>query len=164
MGNRGRPKLLNSGVLRTVGGTLYEKIDHVAVAVRSLESSLKSYAEILGLGNWSIEEIPAKKTRLAMLTVGESRIELLEATQDDSPVATFIARRGEGIHHICFAVKDLELEIERLKAAGVRLIDAHPRLGAGGCRIAFIHPSNTSGVLIELSQREPGSGSKTDLE
>jgi methylmalonyl-CoA/ethylmalonyl-CoA epimerase len=143
---------------------LYEKIDHVAIAVRSLESALKIYGEKLGLRDWSIEEVPSQKTRLAMLTVGESRIELLEATQEDSPVAVFIARRGEGIHHICFAVKDLELEIERLKAAGVRLIDAHPRLGAGGCRIAFIHPSSTSGVLIELSQPEPESGSKTDMD
>lgn len=143
---------------------MYEKIDHVAIAVRSLESALKIYGEKLGLRDWSIEEVPAQKTRLAMLTVGESHIELLEATQEDSPVAAFIARRGEGIHHICFAVKDLELEIERLKAAGVRLIDAHPRLGAGGCRIAFIHPSSTSGVLIELSQPEPESGSNTDME
>jgi methylmalonyl-CoA/ethylmalonyl-CoA epimerase len=143
---------------------LFEKIDHVAIAVRSLESALRIYGEKLGLRDWSIEDMPSQKTRLAMLAVGESRIELLEATQEDSPVAVFIARRGEGIHHICFAVKDLSLEIERLKAAGVRLIDGHPRLGAGGCRIAFIHPSSTSGVLIELSQPAPESDSKTDLE
>jgi methylmalonyl-CoA/ethylmalonyl-CoA epimerase len=131
---------------------VYRKIDHVAVAVKSLDAALKIYAGELGFGGFSIEEIPEQKTRVALLTIGESHIELLEATDADSPVAGFLARRGEGLHHICFMVENLAQEIDRLREAGVRLIDQVPRVGAGGCLIAFIHPSSTAGVLIELSQ------------
>jgi len=131
---------------------LYRKIDHVAIAVRSLDSALKIYAGALGLSAWNIEEIPDQNTRVAMLPIGETRIELLEAAGEDSPVAAFIAKRGEGLHHICFQVDDLAEEMSKLKAAGIRLIDQNPRVGAGACLIAFIHPSSTAGVLIELSQ------------
>lgn len=120
--------------------------------MRSLESALEIYAHALGLSDCWIEEVPEQKTRLAMLAIGESRIELLEATAADSPVAGFIAKRGEGLHHICFQVENLDEELQRLKAAGLRLIDQTARIGAGGCRIAFLHPSSTTGVLIELSQ------------
>lgn len=128
------------------------KIDHVAIAVRSLESALKLYAGVLGVRDWSIGEVPEQKTRVALLQIGESRIELLEATAEDSPVARFIAKRGEGLHHICLQVENLADELERLKAAGLRLIDRYPRVGAEGCLIAFLHPSSANGVLIELSQ------------
>ena len=131
---------------------MYRKIDHVAIAVKSIEAALGVYAGALGLKEWSIEEIPEQETRVALMPVGESRIELLEATGENSPVAGFIARRGEGLHHICFQVDNLAGELERLKAAGVRLVDQYPRAGAGGCLIAFLHPSGTAGVLIELSQ------------
>lgn len=138
---------------------MLQKIDHVAIAVRSLGASLKVYAELLGLTGCGVEEIPEQKTRLAMFSLGESRIELLEATAEDSPVAGFLARRGEGMHHICFQVDNLEEELRKLKGAGLRLIDQTPRIGAGGCRIAFLHPSSAAGVLIELC--EPGTGTKT---
>lgn len=87
-----------------------------------------------------------------MVTIGESRIELLEPTSEDSPVAGFLAKKGEGLHHICFQVENLEGELQRLRAAGLRLIDTAARVGAGGCRIAFLHPSSAAGVLVELSQ------------
>ena len=131
---------------------MFQKVDHVAIAVRSLESALQVYTEELGFGDWSIEEIPDQKTRVALLPIGECRIELLEATAPDSPVAVFIARRGEVLHHICFQVENLAEELRKLKASGVRLIDSNPRFGAGGRLIAFIHPSSATGVLIELSQ------------
>jgi LAO/AO transport system kinase len=128
------------------------KIDHVAVAVRSLEAAAKSFGEVLGLTGWVIEEIPEQKTRVAVISLADSHIELLEAMAGDSPVASFLAKRGEGLHHICFEVQDLDAELARLEAAGVRLIDRAARMGAGGCRIAFLHPSGAAGVLIELSQ------------
>ncbi len=128
------------------------KIDHVAIAVRSLESTLEVYARLLGLADWIIEEVAEQKTRVAVLAIGESRIELLEAAAADSPIAGFIAKRGEGLHHICFQVESLDEELHKLKAAGLRLIDRTARIGAGGCRIAFLHPASTAGVLIELSQ------------
>jgi methylmalonyl-CoA/ethylmalonyl-CoA epimerase len=138
---------------------LLQKIDHVAIAVRSLDSALKVYAELLGLTVGGVEEIPEQKTRIAMFSLGESRIELLEATAEDSPVADFIAKRGEGMHHICFQVDNLEEELQKLRGAGLCLIDQTPRIGAGGCRIAFLHPSSAAGVLIELS--EPGTRTHT---
>jgi methylmalonyl-CoA/ethylmalonyl-CoA epimerase len=131
---------------------LGKRIDHIAIAVQSLTEALEVYSGLLGLPVSVVEEIVEQKTRVALLPIGESRIELLEPTADDSPVARFLARRGEGIHHICFRVEDLAEELERLKSAGMRLIDEHPMIGAGGCRIAFLHPSAANGVLIELSQ------------
>jgi methylmalonyl-CoA/ethylmalonyl-CoA epimerase len=131
---------------------MYRKIDHVAIAVRSLDSALEVYREAMRLKNCVIEEIPEQKTRVALLDIGESRIELLEPMGNDSPVAGFLAKRGEGMHHICFQVDDLASELERMAASGLRLIDALPRVGAGGNLIAFVHPAGTSGVLIELSQ------------
>ena len=131
---------------------MYRKIDHIAIAVRSLQSARRIYADVLGMCDWTIEEIAEQKVRVAVLPMGESRIELLEATADDSPIAGFLSKRGEGLHHICFQVEDLAGELEKLKAAGIRLIDQYPRVGAGGRLIAFLHPSGTAGVLIELSQ------------
>jgi len=131
---------------------LFRKIDHIAIAVRSLESAIKIYGDALGLSGWHIEEVLEQQTRVAVLPIGESRIELLEPTAEDSPVGRFIAKRGEGLHHICFQVENLGEEMEKIRAAGLRLIDQDPRIGAGGCLIAFLHPSSASGVLIELSQ------------
>ena len=134
---------------------MIRKIDHIAIAVCSLKSAIEVYARGFGLTSWTIEEIQEQKTRVAVLHLGESRIELLEATADDSPVASFLARRGEGLHHICFEVEDITGELERMRAAGLRLIDPSPRIGAGGNLIAFVHPSAASGVLIELTQSQP---------
>ncbi len=141
---------------------MYRKIDHVAIAVRSIEAALEVYAAGLGLADWSMEEVPEQKTRVALLPIGGSRIELLEATAEDSPVASFIARRGEGLHHICLEVDDLAAALAKVKAAGMRLIDPAPRLGAGGRLIAFIHPTSASGVLIELSQPQLNSNSPSE--
>jgi methylmalonyl-CoA/ethylmalonyl-CoA epimerase len=99
-----------------------------------------------------IEEVVEQRTRVALLPVGESRIELLEAMDENSPIALFISKRGEGLHHICFEVDNLAQELATLRNAGIRLIDPVPRRGAGGCWVAFIHPTSTAGVLVELSQ------------
>lgn len=131
---------------------MYRKVDHIGIAVRNLADSLKIYESGMGLQAAQIEEVAEQKTRVALLPIGESRIELLEAMDEDSPIARFISRRGEGLHHICFQVDDLARELETLRNAGIRLIDPAPRRGAGGCWVAFIHPSSAAGVLVELSQ------------
>jgi len=129
-----------------------ERLDHVGIAVRSLAEALRPYVDGLGLTADRTEEVPGERVRVAFLPVGETRIELLEPTAEDSPIARFIQRRGEGIHHLCFQVADLEAALERLKRAGVPLVDESPRAGAGGSRIAFVHPGGTGGVLIELTE------------
>jgi methylmalonyl-CoA/ethylmalonyl-CoA epimerase len=143
---------------------LFRKIDHIAIAVRSLESVMKVYEDALGLSGWRIDEVREQQTRVAVLPIGDSRIELLEATAEDSPVARFIAKRGEGLHHICFQVEDLGEVMEKIRGAGFRLIDQSPRIGAGGCLIAFLHPSNAAGVLIELSQPRELTNTHTTSE
>ena len=131
---------------------MIRKIDHIGIAVKSLEDALKVYEGSFSLALSRIENVPAHKTRVAMLPVGESRIELLEATAEDSPVARFIAKRGEGLHHVCFQVENLSEEIQKLKAAGARLVDEKPQPGAEGRLVVFVHPSSTGGVLVELAQ------------
>jgi len=135
---------------------LYRKIDHIAIAVRSIESALKAYAGAMGFQGCHVEEIAEQKTRVALLPVGESRVELLEATGEDSPVAGFISKRGEGLHHVCFEVDDLGEELRKLRNAGMRLIEPAPQAGAEGSLIAFVHPSGTCGVLVELCQPKSG--------
>ena len=130
------------------------RLDHVGVAVRSLEDALAPYENGLGLTVTEIEEVPSEKVRIAFLPVGETRLELLEPTADDSPIARFLERRGEGIHHLCFQVDDIEAALERFKKAGVALVDEKPRAGAGGTRVAFIHPRGMAGVLVELVEKE----------
>lgn len=130
------------------------KIDHVGIAVRSLEESLAFYQKALGLPVQALEVVTEQKIRAALLPLGESRIELLEATEEQSPVAKFIARRGEGLHHIGIEVEKIEDVLSQLKAAGVRLVDETPRRGLGGHKIAFVHPASTHGVLIELVEKE----------
>ena len=126
------------------------KIDHIGIAVKSLTEALKVYETAIGLNVSGFDEVDEQGVRVAMLTVGESRIELLEPTSPDSPIEKFMAKRGEGIHHIAVRVDDIEQALERLKASGMRLIDSVPRRGAHNTRIAFIHPSSTHGVLLEL--------------
>lgn len=132
---------------------MIKKIDHVGIAVRNLDEAVKLW-EALGLKVDEIEEVPEQKVRTAIFHVGESRIELLEATGEDSPIARFIAKRGEGIHHIALGVDNIEEHLEKLKGQGFRLIDERPRIGAGGAKIAFIHPKSVNGVLLELCERE----------
>ena len=127
------------------------KIDHIGVAVVSIDDALAVYRS-LGLEEAHREEVPTQKVRTAFLPVGESRIELLEPTADDSPVSQFLIRRGGGVHHICFAVDDIEAALADLKERGFRLLHDHPVPGADGKLVAFLHPDAGQGVLIELSQ------------
>ncbi len=127
------------------------KIDHVGIAVESIDAA-KGFYEALGLGIAEIEEVPAEGVRVAMIECGESRIELLEATSDDSPIARFLERRGPGIHHLCLASSDIRADDAALRAAGYRVLRAEPTRGAGGCWVQFVHPQSAGGVLVELSQ------------
>lgn len=129
------------------------KIDHLGIAVHSIEKAMPLYTGMLGLELHEIEEVADQKVRTAVFPVGESRIELLEPTSPDSPVAKFLEKRGEGIHHVALGVQDLESALARLREEGAQLIDEKPRLGAGGAMIAFVHPKSTGGVLLELCQR-----------
>lgn len=126
------------------------RIAHIGVAVHDLEAILPFYRDILDLPEVPLDD--ADGARIAGLAAGESLVELLESRAADSPIGKYVARRGPGIHHICFAVEDLDATLARCRTAGIRLIDEQPRLGAEGKRIAFLHPSSTAGVLIELSE------------
>jgi methylmalonyl-CoA/ethylmalonyl-CoA epimerase len=132
---------------------MIKKLIHVGVAVKNLEDSVSLFSKLFRLERIESEAVESQMVRLAFFTVGDSSIELTEATDPRSPIASFIAKRGEGIHHLSFEVEDLEGELARLKKEGFTLIDDKPREGAGGHLIAFIHPKSTNGVLIELSQR-----------
>lgn len=125
------------------------KLDHIGIAVRSLEEARKFY-EGLGLRVAGIETLPAEKVRVAMLPLGETRIELMEPTAADSPIAHFIEKRGEGLHHIALQIQGLAAQLRRLEAAGVRTIPPKAEAGAGGHRYAFLHPASCGGVLVEL--------------
>ena len=127
-------------------------LDHVAIAVKDLEVAVQYYVEVLGFAPPEYEEVVEQKVRTAIFGHGLGRIELLCPTSEDSPVARFLAKRGEGLHHLCIEVADLDATLSALKAKGTPLIDQTPRVGAGGARIAFIHPKGTAGVLTELRQ------------
>jgi methylmalonyl-CoA/ethylmalonyl-CoA epimerase len=129
------------------------KIDHIGIATRGIDEAAKFYREVLGLDMTETEEVPEQKVRVAMLPIGESRIELLEATSGDSPISRFLEKRGPGIHHVAVRVDDIQAALADLKQKGARLIDEAPRTGAGGCLVAFVHPSSTGGVLLELVQK-----------
>jgi len=126
-------------------------IDHLGIAVRSLDEALKFYRDQLGLEVGLRETVEQEKVNVAMLPLGEPRIELLEATQPESVIAKFLEKRGEGLHHVALRVPDLKSSVERLKASGARLLN-EPRPGAGGHLYVFVHPSSTGGVLLELIQ------------
>lgn len=127
------------------------KVDHIGIAVRSIEEGRKLY-EALGLQVSSIEEVPFDGVRVAMIPCGETHIELLEPLSEDSPVGRFLAKRGPGIHHICLASDDLRADDARLRAAGLQVLRPEPTRGAGGCWVQFVHPKSTGGVLLELSE------------
>ena len=129
------------------------KVDHLGVAVKSLDEALKFYRDFLGLAVGGVEEVASQRVKLAFLTVGETRIELLEPTSPDGAVAKFIETRGEGLQHVALEVSDIVQTLDAAKAAGIRLVDETPRVGAGGHQVAFIHPKAASGVLIELVER-----------
>ena len=125
------------------------RVSHIGIAVESLSATLPFFRDILGLPEMELGD--ADGARIAGLEAGESLVELLEADDPASPIARYIAKRGAGIHHICFSVDDLDATLERCRAAGIQLIDDKPRIGAEGKRIAFLHPRSTGGVLVELS-------------
>jgi methylmalonyl-CoA/ethylmalonyl-CoA epimerase len=128
------------------------KINHIGIAVHSIDASLPFYRDVLGMHFEGTEVVAEQKVKVAFFAIGESRIELLEPTAPDSPVARFLEKNGEGTHHIAYEVDDLQAALAALKAQGVRLIDESPRCGAHGTRIAFLHPKATGGVLTELCQ------------
>ena len=129
------------------------KIDHLGIAVRSISDSLGFYQDALGLELAQTETVDNQGVNVALLSVGESRIELLEPFSEETPVGRFIARRGEGLHHICYEVDDLSTKLEELRSRGVRLLDGYPRRGAEGKMVAFLHPASAHGVLVELVQK-----------
>ena len=128
-------------------------IDHIGIAVKSIEQAGKFYTEILGLKIQDIETVADQKVNVAFLPITDSEVELLESTEPDGPVSKYIDARGEGVQHIAFRVENIEASLEELKSKGVRLIDQTPRDGAGGAKIAFIHPKETNGVLVEICER-----------
>ncbi len=129
-------------------------IDHVGIAVKSIEQAGKFYTEIMGLKIQDIERVAEQKVDVAFLPITDSEIELLESTEPDGPVAKYINSKGEGVQHLAFRVDNIEEALKELKEKGVRLIDQSPRKGAGGAMIAFIHPKETNGVLVEICQRD----------
>lgn len=130
------------------------KINHLGIATKGITEALKFWEDALGLENIHTETVEDQKVRVAMLPIGESRIELLEPTSEDSPISNFLQKRGGGIHHIAVEVENIEESLAKLKAEGMRLIDEKPRIGAEGCLVAFVHPSSANGVLLELVQSE----------
>lgn len=132
------------------------KIDHIGIAVKSLEKALPFYIDHLNLQLEAIEEVESEQVKVAFLRIGETRIELLEPTSEHSPISKFIENRGEGIHHIALGVYEIEERLIELKNDGIKLINDQPKTGAGGAKIAFLHPKSASGVLYELCEKDEG--------
>jgi methylmalonyl-CoA/ethylmalonyl-CoA epimerase len=130
------------------------RVDHIGIAVENLEESLKFYVDTLGMKAGGVEEVAEQKVKVAFLPCGDSELELLQSTDPEGPIAKFIAAKGQGIQHVALRVDDIEATLADLKAKGVRLIDETPRYGAGGAKIAFLHPKATNGVLVEICQRD----------
>jgi methylmalonyl-CoA/ethylmalonyl-CoA epimerase len=128
-------------------------IEHIGIAVKNLDESIKFYEEILGLKCYAVEEVTDQKVKTAFFQIGQTKIELLESTDPEGPIGKFIDKRGEGIHHIAYAANELESSLEELKNKGIKLIDEKSRPGAEGLSIAFLHPKDTHGVLTELCEK-----------
>jgi methylmalonyl-CoA/ethylmalonyl-CoA epimerase len=129
---------------------MIKRIDHIAIVVNDIDAALGFWRDALGLELTHVEDVPEQQAAVAFLPVGESEVELVKPTTDDSGVARFLTKRGPGLHHLCVEVDDIEDTLTRLKARGVRLIDEKPRAGSGGKKLAFVHPESTQGVLVEL--------------
>jgi len=129
-------------------------IEHIGIAVTNLAASVAFYEQVFGLKCYNIEEVADQKVRTAFFRIGQTKIELLESTDPEGPIAKFIEKKGEGIHHIAFAVENIDDKLRQADKKGVRLIDANPRKGAEGLNIAFLHPKSTGGVLIELCEHK----------
>jgi methylmalonyl-CoA/ethylmalonyl-CoA epimerase len=133
---------------------LIKKVDHIGIAVKSLEDALPFYTEVLRLPLLGIEEVASQQVRVAFLKAGETKLELLEPTSSASPISKYIEKRGEGIHHVALGVESIEERILEMKEKGIKMIDELPRQGAGGAHIAFMHPKSTAGVLFELCEKK----------
>ncbi|UZR92856.1 methylmalonyl-CoA epimerase [Chondrinema litorale] len=129
-------------------------IEHIGIAVKNLDEAINYYEEVLGLKCYKVEEVKDQKVKTAFFQVGQTKIELLESTQPDGPIGKFIEKRGEGIHHLAFAVNNIEGSLQQVKEKGVRLIDEKPRKGAEGLDIAFLHPKSTFGTLTEFCEKK----------
>jgi methylmalonyl-CoA/ethylmalonyl-CoA epimerase len=129
-------------------------IEHIGIAVKNLEASIKFYENVFGLNCYNIEEVAEQKVRTAFFKVGQTKIELLETTDPDGPIGKFLEKKGEGIHHIAFAVEEIEEQLLHAERMGVNLIDTKPRKGAEGLDIAFLHPKSTGGILIEICENK----------
>ncbi len=132
---------------------MIKRLDHIAIAVHNLEEAAKFYRDMLGLQLENVEVVKEQKTKVGFFPIGETNIELVEPTADDSPLVKFLETKGPGIHHVCFEVEDIDREVKTLINRGAHLIDKDPRPGAHHTRVAFLHPKGTGGVLIELSQK-----------
>lgn len=128
-------------------------IEHIGIAVKNLDESIKYYENVLGLKCYAIEEVADQKVKTAFFQIGQTKIELLESTSPDGPIGKYIEKKGEGIHHIAFAVNNLQQALDETETKGVQLIDKQPRKGAEGLNIAFLHPKSTNGVLTELCEK-----------
>src|SRR4051794_33994043 len=133
---------------------MIKKVDHIGIAVKSLENTLPFYTDVLNLPLIGIEEVDIQKVRVAFLQAGSTKLELLEPTSEESTIAKFIEKRGEGIHHVALGVESIEERIREMKEKGIRMIDDQPRPGAGGANIAFMHPKSAFGVLYELCEKK----------
>ncbi|MEQ8273677.1 MAG: methylmalonyl-CoA epimerase [Deltaproteobacteria bacterium] len=133
------------------------KLDHVAVAVRDIDDAVGNFEKKLGLSCERVEEVPTQKAKVAFFDVGGAHLELVAPTEDASSVARSIDKRGEGLHHICLEVEDIDAALALARMAGIRLVNEAPVPGAGGSRVAFLHPKSLNGVLVELVEKRPGS-------
>lgn len=132
---------------------MIRKVDHIGIAVKDLYEAVKFYTEILGLTVQGYEEVSEQKVKVAFIPIGDTELELLESTEPDGPIAKYIEKKGTGIQHVAFNVENIEKALEEIKEKGIRLIDEKPRYGAGGSKIAFLHPKSTQGILVEVCER-----------
>ena len=137
---------------------MIKKVDHIGIAVKSIEKALPFYTDVLNLPLIGTEEVDTQKVKVAFLQAGSTKLELLEPTSEESAIAKFIEKRGEGIHHVALGVDSIEERIREMKEKGIRMIDEQPRAGAGGANIAFMHPKSTSGILFELCEKKGMKG------
>jgi methylmalonyl-CoA/ethylmalonyl-CoA epimerase len=137
---------------------MIKKVDHIGIAVQSLEHALPFYVDVLKLPLLGIEEVESEKLKVAFLQAGETKIELLEPTSEDSTIAKFIEKRGQGLHHVALGVESIEERIKEMKESGIKMIQDEPKIGAGGAHVAFMHPKSASGVLYELCEKKGKKG------
>jgi len=140
------------GRVRGRENSMLKKINHIAIAVNNIEEAAKFYQNVMGLNLSGIEVVAAQKTRVGFFKIGESNIELVQPSEPDSPVAKFLESKGQGIHHICFEVDDVEAEVKAFLEKGAAMVDQKPRSGAHNTKVAFVHPKSSNGVLIELCE------------